>query len=193
VIAATGQRREFGDASARFTRQGPACQIHLMAARSRIVGGKTPRRSIAVMEFAEIGNARENVVACAERIAVKTATRAQLLPVAGMICISPMAPACDMARLSALSTCMTLHILCAGMFNRGAASAMNAALRSVQDGRSSARLGSATWIASAQDKNSMSAKHRSDRLAWCRPINGKLAAAIGSVKGKVGTPILDRP
>jgi hypothetical protein len=42
VIAATGKRREFGDASARFTRQGPACQTHFLAARSRVAGGKTP-------------------------------------------------------------------------------------------------------------------------------------------------------
>jgi hypothetical protein len=99
-----------------------------MAFGTGVVGRNKAGPSAAVIHISQVSGAAETVVAQIEGIPAKTDTRAQLLPVAGMICIGPMAPACNTARLSsALSTCMTLRILCAGMLKRHAVTATNAA------------------------------------------------------------------
>jgi hypothetical protein len=101
--AATRRRRDRqrrsrrdGDIGAGFGRQGRP-SASLVAAGTGIVGREEAGRAVAVVHLAQIGRAREDVVARVVGIGAEMATR-KPAQVSGMICIRPIAPLGEIAR-----------------------------------------------------------------------------------------------
>lgn len=75
-----------------FGRQGVACEIGFVARRGRIMCGEETRRPNAIVQLAQIGGARQDVVARIERFLSERPSSARSSQVLGLICIRPRAP-----------------------------------------------------------------------------------------------------
>ena len=130
-------RRERGNVRPRFWRKRSTCsQVLFVTLWARIVGGEEAKRSEAVVHFAEVCSARQDVVARIKRVNAQSISNAQFDQVRGMICISPRAPLGEVTCSShPLSRCMTTRIRCAGIANRRDASVIKGAKDSTENAR----------------------------------------------------------
>src|SRR3546814_14273099 len=80
-LRSADHRREDREIGAGFAGKRPAgFEVLFIAPRSRIIGGEKAGRSKAVMQFAKVGCARDDVVADMIGIVAKTVSTAQIGP-----------------------------------------------------------------------------------------------------------------
>jgi hypothetical protein len=117
--------RERGDIVACLVGKRPAAlHIAFVPSGSRVVGRQKAVWAEAIVHLAQIGRARQYIIARFVRIGAEMVAKPQFRIGLGHDRINPIAPFGDTVPLSpALSACMTARIQCAGTRNRCEASA----------------------------------------------------------------------